>query len=69
MYRASREMLLARLREVESRASTSQQAAETTGQELQELQERHRADCETSAKELSDAQQDFQQALKGTLSA
>ncbi|KAK9846128.1 hypothetical protein WJX84_011721 [Apatococcus fuscideae] len=53
-----------RLREVEARASTAQQETESATAELQELQLRCRTDREAAAKDLSDAQADFQQALR-----
>ena len=53
------------MREVEARASTAQQEAEAVSAELQELQLRSQADRENAAKELTDAQTDFQQALRG----
>lgn len=59
-------LVCCRLREVEALANTAQQEAESAGQELQELQLRSRTDREAAAKELSDAQTDFQQALKGS---
>lgn len=51
---------------MEALANTAQQEAESAGQELQELQLRSHADREAAARELSDAQTDFQQALKGS---
>ncbi|KAK9853123.1 hypothetical protein WJX84_001911 [Apatococcus fuscideae] len=53
-----------RLRDVEGRAAAAQQEAESAGIELQDLQQRYRAEREASGQELADAQMDFQQALK-----
>ena len=56
-----------RLRDVEGRAAAAQQEAESAGIELQDLQQRYRAEREASGQELADAQMDFQQALKGVV--